>query len=883
MNLPTSVNPIVDPNSLSFDAFISYSHRSDRALARALESTLRTFGRKWYQIRRLRTYRDETNLAAEPELWNTIEAAVRQSRFLILLASPDSAQSEWVPREVSAMLEARGASALCIVQTGGVLPWTDKIHPSEMLGRKDLSLSLGIWSRLNKLGFVPLVIDLRPFRDMQDQDREKNPEYLSLVATIAAKLLNTEKEAIWGQYYRALRLRITFLTATLALLVALIVGLGWSLLLQRRETRLAESRATAADARLAANKELNVALRGSAAAYRLSPSVDAQAALLESLGRAAQVVGFFPCHVGEIGVGVAFSRDAKPQIAFSCIDEHQSSSLSVVDYSGNVVLDLPVSGDARSLSFFDANTVAYGGSSSLRILNVNSRSSTAYATGGDVITLVTAAPDSRLIFSVDAKGLIRAWQRPPGADGDWTFSIFAQTSSPAIKKVQFEVESKSIKAFDYRGYVQEFPIPALAGEPPPKVVEDIPWTTTCKRHDVSIRMATTDEMSNGQLHAFNTEDNNVVIDTGGGEPCRELYGNTHNFSVRLSGDGTRVASIGAIADGDSRHGLIIWDLRQVHPLARSLLEVDGIAKEIEPLLAISNDGSSWACSKCRNEIIWNGVSIGGEGTAASDEVQALALTSDGQELAFASKDGRIGLIDIGARKPRYVHRVGALSEVQRLWYSGRDLYYMSADGQLAKSSSDDNDVRPLSSRFPVGDLAACNDFYPFGAEIATEVRVKQGETTITFEEMGRGERRSIVVPDSVGPCSSLIYSGSAHLGVRLPLNYKDPFIVYGSASPSLNPLPNPLRDESGHPTRLSKPQISASGERLAALSNDNAVALFDLREKRLIGTFAAPNAKAVAISGDGNAMLTYGTHSGLLLWDLDSRHWASIAEKIAGF
>ena len=69
-------------NERVYDAFISYSHSLDRNLAKSLEETLSTFGRKWYQLRGIRTYRDETNLAAEPDLWPAIEKAIRSSRCL---------------------------------------------------------------------------------------------------------------------------------------------------------------------------------------------------------------------------------------------------------------------------------------------------------------------------------------------------------------------------------------------------------------------------------------------------------------------------------------------------------------------------------------------------------------------------------------------------------------------------------------------------------------------------------------------------------------------------------------------------------------------------------------------------------------------------------
>jgi hypothetical protein len=71
-----------------------------------------TFGRKCYQLRGVRTYRDETNLAAEPDLWPAIEKAIRSSTCLALCASPESARSRWVPREVELFVKEKGLRGL---------------------------------------------------------------------------------------------------------------------------------------------------------------------------------------------------------------------------------------------------------------------------------------------------------------------------------------------------------------------------------------------------------------------------------------------------------------------------------------------------------------------------------------------------------------------------------------------------------------------------------------------------------------------------------------------------------------------------------------------------------------------------------------------------
>jgi hypothetical protein len=51
----------------------------------ALQSVVQKLGKPWYRHRALRVFRDDTSLSATPGLWPSIEQALGQSRFLILL------------------------------------------------------------------------------------------------------------------------------------------------------------------------------------------------------------------------------------------------------------------------------------------------------------------------------------------------------------------------------------------------------------------------------------------------------------------------------------------------------------------------------------------------------------------------------------------------------------------------------------------------------------------------------------------------------------------------------------------------------------------------------------------------------------------------------
>ena len=82
-----------------YKAFISYSHSADGKLAPAVQAALHRFAKPLYKLRGIRTFRDETTLALTPKLWPTIEKALGESEYFVLLASPTAAGSPWVKKE----------------------------------------------------------------------------------------------------------------------------------------------------------------------------------------------------------------------------------------------------------------------------------------------------------------------------------------------------------------------------------------------------------------------------------------------------------------------------------------------------------------------------------------------------------------------------------------------------------------------------------------------------------------------------------------------------------------------------------------------------------------------------------------------------------------
>src|SRR5215472_2463066 len=160
--------------SVAYDAFISYSHAKDKPVATALQSVVQKLGKPWYRRRALRVFRDDTSLSATPHLWPSIEQALGQSRFLILLASPEAAASHWVGQEIAYWLEHNSADTLLIALTEGELDWdegTGDFRRSEM---SSLPAALK-----NRFADEPRWIDLRPYRD---GGTAKGAEFMGLAA-----------------------------------------------------------------------------------------------------------------------------------------------------------------------------------------------------------------------------------------------------------------------------------------------------------------------------------------------------------------------------------------------------------------------------------------------------------------------------------------------------------------------------------------------------------------------------------------------------------------------------------------------------------------------------------------------------------------------------
>ncbi len=202
----------------TYDAFISYSHAKDKPVAAALQSVVQTLGKPWYRRRALRIFRDDTSLSATPELWPSIEQALARSRFLILLASPEAAASQWVDREVAYWIEHNGIATLLIAVTDGELAWDGAAGDFARGGATPLPPAL-----TKRFASEPKWVDLRPYRDGDTDDRR----FLEAGADFAAAIHDMPKEDLLSEEVRQQRRALMLAWSAVASLVVLAGAAAW--------------------------------------------------------------------------------------------------------------------------------------------------------------------------------------------------------------------------------------------------------------------------------------------------------------------------------------------------------------------------------------------------------------------------------------------------------------------------------------------------------------------------------------------------------------------------------------------------------------------------------------------------------------------------------
>ncbi len=201
------------------EAFISYGRADSAATAVVLHHAIERFAKRWNQLRAVRVFRDDDSMSANAGLWSTIESALEQSRYFILIASPAAAASSYVDRETAWWLQHKSAHTVLVALHRGELHWLES-------QRRFLPGSALPPSLLAAFAEEPRWTDLRWVQD-DDHHLASDPRLASAVADLAAPIHGTDRDELFGenvaQHRRARRLARSAIAGLVGLLVASIV------------------------------------------------------------------------------------------------------------------------------------------------------------------------------------------------------------------------------------------------------------------------------------------------------------------------------------------------------------------------------------------------------------------------------------------------------------------------------------------------------------------------------------------------------------------------------------------------------------------------------------------------------------------------------------
>ncbi|KQO10315.1 hypothetical protein ASF06_09075 [Agreia sp. Leaf244] len=276
----------------SFDAFISYARRPSTSLATELQKGIERFAKPWNRLRAVRIFRDDATMSANSGLWSTIETALVQARWFILIATPDAAKSEYVDKEVAWWVENKGAESILLVHQRGELAWdrtsndfsadTDCVPPSLRGSYAEEPRWIGLtW--FDGAG------------DGGDALGASDPQFIERVADLSATIRGVERDTLIGDNVKehrrtrrlargaAVGLSVLLVASIVAGIVAVVQGTEAASQrdLARDQLRVATARQLASTARNEAETDLEKALLLAASGYALEPDAQTYSALYD--------------------------------------------------------------------------------------------------------------------------------------------------------------------------------------------------------------------------------------------------------------------------------------------------------------------------------------------------------------------------------------------------------------------------------------------------------------------------------------------------------------------------------------------------------------------------------------------------------------------------
>jgi WD40 repeat protein len=874
-----------------YKAFVSYSHDSDERLAALLQSSLGRFAKPWYRLRTMRIFRDKTSLSANPALWHSIELALTDSEYFLLLASPPSAKSPWVRKEVEWWLHNRPVEKMLISIADGVIVWDGEARDFD-------------WAKTTALppclrGAFPSEPLYADFRAAKAGERyvESDPAYRSALLDVAAPLMGRPKDDLDSEDIRLHRKARRIAWAVGAFIVGLAFATGASMYVAQQRQKTATSRALASAAS-AEVRDPSLALLLGLESRRTADTVESKRALLTALQRLPHTETFLWGHTDTVTKAL-FTPDGETilsagfdnRIIFWSASSHQLIGQPIASPKG--LVGLAINSDGSRFAATAGGTVTIWDTSSRHAVGKPFTDPQeefvhlGFSFDGELLAASTAAFGGHpaRVFLWDVASHQLAGQPIAGS----TFAFSPDNGLLAIGRYEelllYDLRSRHMVKRPLTGHTTNIVSVAFSrdGTLVAAGAEDgsiVVW------HVQSERQLGTLEGKSGTVNCF-FEPNGRDLLSGSADgtitqwdllPMKMIDTPVEHIgasisSIFLSPDGY----VRSLAAQDNR--VLIIDVNNDPPLGHRITVSSDVGSSN---VALSPDGRFLAFSGEFGGILeWDFTRSELKGAPLSDhsrKVTSLAYAPDGKVLVSGSVDGSVIFWDMNTR--------AVLSGPVKAHNSPVWSLACSPDGKTAVSGGDGELI--------YWDLATHRQK---GAPIRSQ---KDRIWTLTFSKDGEylasaGNERTVAIWKSgqptqpikiLGATSTSKYQWLSPAGVSV---HPDGTLLAVSTRGNSVAIWNfrrerPIAPEMyGHTQSVSSVDFSGDGKVLASGSEDGDIRLWDVETHELIGTLRAQQKaiRNVAFSPQRGLLVSVGEADSIAFWEVDFDRWYRRACRLA--